>query len=203
MTSYYLRKFVEDRQDILHALLPEFRGAITLDRLFTRMSRRGKSGEQIQVIESLVNIHKQLTKRSPPDSTEVLNLDKRLLLSLGIEENMNQPDTHDSSITVAGDCVEILNSLHTRALFFLGDKIGTKYMIETRPVELWCERFKINQNQKISYRGSLDERLSLQQVRCFESWVKDFAERCTDIMTAFEGDIERKTDPENEALLDW
>ena len=196
MTSYYLRKFIDDRQDTLHALLPDLHGEITLDQLFNRISQQQQDiNKRISVIESLVEIHKQVLKTAPPASTEVQNLDKRLLASLGAVGNIPEAKSGKSSVSVAQDCVKILNTLRTQALFYLGDKIGTKYLLETRPNDEWCQKFKIAPKTTVTYEGPLTEGLKPEQISYFETWINQFSDRCGTILDAFDQN-------ENEALFD-
>lgn len=187
MTSYYLRKFIEDRQEIVHQLLPDLHGEITLDRLFVRMSRQDlMTDDRIRIIESLVDIHKKVAKSSAPDSLEVQNLDKRLLLNLGVKGDVMQANASQASVSIVQDCVDLLNALRNQALFYLGDKIGTRYLLETRPTEQWCQQFEITSKAGVTYDGKLDEGLNPEQINCFETWTARFSQRCGNILTSFE-----------------
>lgn len=186
MTSYYLRKFLEDKQSMLRGLLPDIPGEITLDRLFERMVRQGKSiDRQIGMIESLVNIHKSVTRNASPDSMEVINLNQRLFSSLGIEGKINRSVEQQESVSAVKDCLEMLNSLHTKALFFLGATISTKYLLASRPEEKWLQKFQLAPNSTLKYDGQLDELLRPEQVNSFEKWVDQYCDRCSHIMGSF------------------
>lgn len=199
MTSYYLRKFVEDRQDSLHELLPDLHGTITLDRLFSRMKRQQQhTNENISIIESLVDIHKQMAKTAAPESMALQNLDKRLFASLGIKEAMAQENNNTLSISIAKDCLEVLNNLRTQALFYLGDKIGTKYLLETRPTNQWCQQFQITPQKTVTFEGPLHENLKPEQVTEFETWIDNFVDRCGGILSK----VIQDSNTESEALFD-
>ena len=197
MTSYYLRKFIEGRQEILHERIPNSQGEITLDQLLSRMCRDSLNDDaQINIIESLVEIHKTVTRTAAPTSV-IQNVDQQLLASLGVAENITQSNTAESSITVTRDCLEKLNALRHQALFLLGDTIGTKYLLETQPNDPWCQKFTITSKTQITYQGKLNERLEPQQITDFQTWIDNFSKRCGHVLTTF---VDSSSD--DEALFD-
>jgi hypothetical protein len=197
MTSYYLRKFVEDRQDTLHQLLPDLHGEITLDRLFSRMCRESELNDsQINIIESLVGIHKQTAKSTASDSIELKNLETRLLASLGATEQLAPSSSVSPSILVVKDCLEKLEPLRNQAFFFLGETIGSKYLLETQPQDPWCQKFKLTPNGGIIFQGQLSESLDAQQITYFQTWMDNFSMRCGNILSSFQ-----ESNSDNEALF--
>ena len=200
MTNYYLRKFIEDRQLILRALLPNVVGKVTLEILIQQMKQEGTLIDQkINEIESLVSIHKKLIQSAPSGSIEVENLDQRLLFSLGLEgKSPNHVDDDKKAVLVARDSVEILNVLKIKAQRLLGGQISMKYLLETRPQEQWCQKFKLSSKGKVTYDGPLNEQLNSLQIKCLESWVSCFSDRCRRIMPNFNQDASE----DNQALFD-
>lgn len=197
MTSYYLRKFVEDSQQQLAAFLPELTAPITLEVLLGQISGSEKRiNERMAIIESLVSLHKKVVQSSSTSLEQKLDLEKRIWVSLGVPiPEKTVPEAPQEEFSQVKDCLVHINKSRHQAVFYLGDKITTKYLLESRPRDLYWEQYRVAPKARVTFKGNLDEYLKPGQAEEFTEWAAKFSERCGNILNKLE-------DSTDEALLD-
>ena len=197
MTSYYLRKFVEDSQNQLAEFLPELPTPITLDVLLGQIAGSEKRvNERMAIIESLVALHKKVVQSPATSLEQKLDLEKRIWVSLGVPvPEKTEPEDPKQEFSQVKDCLIQINKSRHQAVFYLGDKITTKYLLESRPRDLYWERYRIAPKARVTFDGDLEEYLKPGQADEFAEWIAKFSERCGNILSKLE-------ENKDEALLD-
>ena len=197
MTSYYLRKFVEDSQNQLAEFLPELPTPITLDVLLGQIAGSEKRvNERMAIIESLVALHKKVVQSPATSLEQKLDLEKRIWVSLGVPvPEKTEPEDPKQEFSQVKDCLIQINKSRHQAVFYLGDKITTKYLLESRPRHLYWERYRIAPKARVNFDGDLEEYLKPGQAEEVAEWIAKFSERCGNILSKLE-------ENKDEALLD-
>ena len=197
MTNYHLRKLVDENAKQLVEFLPELPPPVTLDTLLAQIpGSPAKVSERMQIIESLVVLHKKVVQSPATSIEQKLDLERRIWISLGVplpeKSNVNTPLQTYSQVK---NCLIEINKHRHQAVFYLGDIITTKYLVESRPSDLYWERYIIAPKVRVTFDGDLEEYLSPDQIEQFTSWISNFGEKCGNVLNK----IDEKQD---DALLD-
>ncbi len=198
MTAYYLRKLIETNINQLAWKSPEYQGEISLD-VILRPSYGGLAVAGA-VLDQLVMLHQSLTKTYPADSPQVQDVETQIFEGLGLkiapstasDEGASiwgidlHPTAHGSKIT-GRDLVHHFNAVREKGDHFLGPVITCRYLLETRPSDPWCHTFKFSEKEPISFGGTALAVIKDQHLLVYLQWVRNFAEKCSLVLTDFEG----------------
>jgi hypothetical protein len=67
----------------------------------------------------------------------------------------------------------------------------SRYIQSSRPSLKWFEKFEVNRSTaKVTYKGSIKDKLSIAQIELSQEWAKKFVKSCTMIFKDFPKMIE-------------
>ena len=99
-----------------------------------------------------------------------------------------QPQTTDFtklSLTVE-DLLLMFSHLSELGNRYLGNTMTSRYLQSSRPSLEWFEQFDINRSTaKVTYQGSVNDKLSPAQIELSQQWAKKFVKSCTMIFKDF------------------
>jgi uncharacterized protein YjbI with pentapeptide repeats len=74
---------------------------------------------------------------------------------------------------------------------YLGNTLTSRYIQSSRPSLEWFEKFEVNRSTaKVSYQGSIKDKLTVAQIELSQEWARKFVKSCTLIFKDFPNMIE-------------
>jgi hypothetical protein len=197
MASYYVRRLVQSRKELLEQTLPDptlLETALLEPEVFlNRLSLEALEYlQRVNNLEILARAYQNLSKdqRYPGETKEVekqilavLGLDKLLENAVGL--NTLQPADTKLPDLVAKQALEILQELVASGTTYLGPKISSEYWILSRPSKEWLDAFTLSGNHQLMWSGSNDVVLSDQELEDLKTWVKTYIKKCSQIIHGF------------------
>ena len=118
-----------------------------------------KVGEVVVTMPSSTVKTSQVIENSPPSSPEI----KLESLSITVE-----------------DLLMTLNHLTDLGNHYLGNTMCSRYFQSSRPDLEWFQQFEINRSSaKVSFKGSIKEKLTPAQIELSQQWAKKYVKSCS------------------------
>jgi hypothetical protein len=94
------------------------------------------------------------------------------------------------SLTVE-DLLLMFNHFSELGNRYLGNTMTSRYIQSSRPSLEWFEQFEVNRSTaKVTYKGSIKDKLSIAQIELSQEWAKKLVKSCTMIFKDFPKMIE-------------
>ncbi|AFY79180.1 putative low-complexity protein [Pleurocapsa sp. PCC 7327] len=91
-----------------------------------------------------------------------------------------------------------LNVVYKSAKYYLGNKLATKYLHDSKPNLDWLKGFEIARNGEIIFTGALIEHVGSIETKLMEKltakWIADFTKNCAQIIPHFSCPLDREQD---------
>jgi uncharacterized protein YjbI with pentapeptide repeats len=142
------------------------------------------------------NLHEALwTKIYYDNDTEFgVNFDLNLLK----EKKTYNLDLLSEQQIILEKILKQLNSVYKSAKHYLGNKLATKYLYDSKPSLDWLKGFEIDRNGEIIFTGALIENVGSIETKLMEKltekWIAEFTKNCARIIPNFSCPLDRESD---------
>ena len=207
-TSYYLRKILAEYHEMTNGVfnLEDSIQSVDFYDLLNNLYQSIAIEQKAKELVVLSDLHKQLSNRDDCDPQNLAELERRILRIL-LGKNINVNESTDRRLTKVDrisiqDLLKKIESIKDSSTKFLGTKMTTRYLLESRPEDEWLEQFSIDPKAHITFSGSFFDSVDSAQQGLFEQWIQDFIALCSKTIPNFHMYIEQKpSDIESTKIL--
>ncbi len=201
MASYYVRRLIQSRKDLLHTLTDSAAPDLTLrepeEILHRLVMNPSERLQRINNLEILARAYQNLTTdgRHPEQLKQV---EQQIFLLLGFSDAAISGTPQKSEVAAAipleaaihhaltiAKTVEILEVLLKCGEMYLGSKIARDYFMISCPESLRLKGFEFNEDYLLQVSRSMTDTLQDSEAEDFRRWIKLYITRCSTIIHGF------------------